>query len=95
MTWFPFHYRDIKAFKDDNLPLSSTSNEAAKLFDSAITQLAFHDVDPLYGNFEETLGKLLQTDPDFIMGRVMALSLQLFAESPRKKPKLLSKFTFF
>ena len=46
MSWFPFHYRDIKAFSDDNLPLSTTSNEAAKLFDSAITQLALHDNDP-------------------------------------------------
>ena len=46
MTWFPFQYRDIQAFHKDNLPLSTSSNEAAKLFDSAITQLAFHDVDP-------------------------------------------------
>ena len=46
MSWFPFHYRDIKAFSDDNLPLSTASNEAAKLFDSAITQLALHDNDP-------------------------------------------------
>ena len=46
MSWFPFHYRDIKAFSDDNLPLSTSSNEAAKLFDSAITQLALHDNDP-------------------------------------------------
>ena len=46
MSWFPFNYRDTKAFSDDNLPLSTTSNECAKLFDSAITQLALHDNDP-------------------------------------------------
>ena len=89
MSWFPFHYRDIKAFSDDNLPLSGSSNEAAKLFDSAITQLALHDSDPVFGNLEETLAKLMQADPNFVMGKVMALSLQLLGENARKKPKLL------
>ena len=89
MSWFPFHYRDIKAFSKDNLPLSTCSNEAAKLFDSAITQLALNDIDPVFGNLEETLTKLMQADPDFIMGKVMSLSLQLLGESARYKPKLL------
>ena len=89
MSWFPFHYRDIRAFSDDNLPLSTPSNEAAKYFDSAMTQLALHDFDPISGNLEETLVKLKHEDPDCVMGNVMALSMQLFAESPRKKPKLL------
>ena len=89
MTWFPFNYRDVKAFQNDNLYLSTTSNETAKLYDSAITQLAMHDNDPLYGTFEETLAKMMQSDPDFVMGKVMALSLQMFAESPRKNTKLV------
>ena len=57
MTWFPFQYRDIQAFHEDNLPLSTPSNEAAKLFDSTITQLAFRDVDPVDGNLEQTMSK--------------------------------------
>ena len=89
MSWFPFHYRDIKAFSDDNLPLSTTSNEAAKLFDSAITQLALHDNDPVFGNLEQTLAKLMHADPNFVMGKVMSLSLQLLGENARQKPKLL------
>ena len=89
MSWFPFHYRDVKAFSNDNLPLSTCSNEAAKLFDSAITQLALYDNDPVFGNLEETLGKLMQADPNFVMGKVMRLSIQLLHESPRHKPKLL------
>ena len=89
MSWFPFHYRDIKAFSDDNLPLSTASNEAAKLFDSAITQLALHDNDPVFGNLEQTLAKLMHADPNFVMGKVMNLSLQLLGENARQKPKLL------
>jgi hypothetical protein len=89
MSWFPFHYRDIKAFSDDNLPLSTASNEAAKLFDSAITQLALHDNDPVFGNLEQTLAKLMAADPNFVMGKVISLSLQLMGDNARKTPKLL------
>ena len=46
MTWFPFEYRDLKTFHQDNLPLSTPSNEAAKLYDSFITQMAMYDQDP-------------------------------------------------
>ena len=89
MSWFPFHYRDIKALNEDNLQLSTTSNEAAKLFDSLMTQFALHDNDPIYGNLEKTLEKLTQVDPDCVMGNVMKLSMQILGECPRKKPKLI------
>ena len=54
MSWFPFHYRDVKALAKDGLYLSTSSNEAAKLFDSAVTQVALHDQDPQDGNLMET-----------------------------------------
>ena len=89
MSWFPFNYRDIKAFSDDNLPLSTCSNAAAKLFDSAITQWTLSNHDPIFGNLDQTLTKLMQEDPNFVMGKVMSLSLQLLSNSARHKPKLL------
>jgi len=69
--------------------LSTSSNEAAKLFDSAITQLAFHDVDPVDGNLEQTMSKMLQADPKFVIGQTMKFAMQLLGDSPRMKPKLL------
>ena len=56
MSWFPFQYRDVQAFAQDNLPLTTASNEAAKLFDSAMAQINLHDSDPVYGNLEQTIG---------------------------------------
>ena len=89
MSWFPFHYRDVKALSNDNLALSTSSNEAARLFDSAMTQLALHDHDPVHGNLEETMAKMSEADPDMVMGQVMALSMQVMGESARKNTKLL------
>ena len=45
--------------------------------------------DIVFGNLEETLAKMMQADPNFVMGKVMSLSIQLLGESPRHKPKLL------
>ena len=90
MNWFPFQYRDVQAFAKDNLPLSTTSNEAAKLFDSAMTQISLHDFDPVHGNLEQTLTKMKQADPDFVMTQVIGFSMQLFGENARRKPKPVS-----
>ena len=43
----------------------------------------------VFGNMEETLAKMMQADPNFVMGKVMSLSLQLMGENARQKPKLL------
>lgn len=89
MSWFPFHYRDVKALAKDGLYLSTTSNEAAKLFDSAVTQVALHDQDPQDGNLMETLTKMNTADPDFVMGKTMSFAFQLMECSPRQNTKLL------
>ena len=59
MTWFPFNYRDIVAFADEGLTFSTASNEALKLYDSALTQMTFSNVDPMHGNLQETFAKML------------------------------------
>ena len=89
MVWFPFQYRDLQAFEKDNLPFSSASNEAAKLFDCAVTQVQMHDEDPVFGNLEQTMSKMLEADQDFVMGKTMNFAMQLLGVSPRIKPKLL------
>ena len=48
-----------------------------------------HDKDPVYGNLEQTKNKMLQADPDFVIGKTMNFALQLLGDSPRLKPKLL------
>ena len=89
MTWFPFNYRDIVAFADEGLTFSTASNEALKLYDSALTQMTFSNVDPLHGNLQETFAKMLHSDPDFVMGQTMIYVLQAFEKCPWKNPQLV------
>lgn len=88
-NWFPFNYRDTSAWHGDNLPLTTASNEAAKLLDCLIAQVNFHENDPVYGDVEATMAKMTQADPDFVMGQTVALTFQLLGSSGRKNPKMI------
>lgn len=57
--------------------MSTTSNEAAKLYDAAISQYVGYYDDDTFGGVTPTIEKLCQTDPDFVMGDVLANGLQL------------------
>ncbi|XP_033109119.1 tetratricopeptide repeat protein 38-like [Anneissia japonica] len=71
------HWRDSKAWLDTGLSLSSTSNEACKLYDAALTQyIGWYD-EPSVGGLEATLEALLKSDPSFVMGRVISNGLEL------------------
>ncbi|XP_071966189.1 tetratricopeptide repeat protein 38-like [Antedon mediterranea] len=70
-------WRDSKAWLDTGLPLSSTSNEACKLYDAALTQYVGWYDEPSVGGLEVTLGKLEKADESFIMGRVISNGLEL------------------
>ena len=71
--------RDCKAWKDENLSLSTTSNEAAKFFDSALTQYVTWLEDDCVGGIEGACEKMTEADPNFVMGNVIALGLELMA----------------
>ena len=88
-TWFPFHYRDLVAFADEGLTFSTPSNQAVKLYDSALTQMTFNNDDPEHGNLQETFAQMLKTDPDFVMGQTMIYALQAFDKCPRKNPQMV------
>ena len=67
---------DCQAWKDVQLPLTTTSNLAAKLFDSAVTQLITMQEDETMGGLEGTFHEMLKVDPSFIMGNALSLGLQ-------------------
>ena len=89
MTWFPFHYRDLQAFTNEGLDFSTPSNEAIKLYDSALTQMTFSNDDPISGNMSETLTKMFAADPNFIMGKIMTLTLKAFETCSRTNHQLI------
>ncbi|XP_033004143.1 tetratricopeptide repeat protein 38 isoform X1 [Lacerta agilis] len=82
--------RDCKAWQDAGLVLSTTSNEACKLYDAALTQYVTWKNDNSLGGLEGTFSKLQAADPNFLMGHVIANGLVLIGtgSSPRLDRKL-------
>lgn len=73
------NFRDCQAWADEDLPLSTTNNEASKLYDAALSQYVGWYNDAVFGGLEETLCQLKNVDPDFVMGKVLLHGLDLLA----------------
>ena len=74
MSWFPsFHYRDVAAWRSDGLPLTSTSDEAARFLDAAVAQMALMDSDESVGGLEGSLAKAQEADPEMVLPKCMML----------------------
>ncbi|XP_030070530.1 tetratricopeptide repeat protein 38 isoform X2 [Microcaecilia unicolor] len=69
--------RDCKAWEDAGLSLSTSSNEACKLFDATLSQYVTWTNDKTLGGIEGCLARLHEADPTFVMGHVMANGLEL------------------
>ncbi|NXY13922.1 TTC38 protein, partial [Atrichornis clamosus] len=67
----------VQAWQDAGLALSTTSNEACKLFDAVLMQYATWTNNESLGGIEGCLSKLKAADPNFTMGHVLANGLEL------------------
>uniref|UniRef100_T1IQF3 Innexin n=1 Tax=Strigamia maritima TaxID=126957 RepID=T1IQF3_STRMM len=59
------------------LPLTTSSDEACKLYDAAVSQYVGWFDDPAFGGIESTISKLVQADENFVMGKVVQCGLEL------------------
>ncbi|XP_053318757.1 tetratricopeptide repeat protein 38 [Spea bombifrons] len=73
----PVSLRDCKAWEDAGLSLSTTSNEACKLFDASLTQYTTWTNDPSLGGIDGCLSRIKAADPNFVMGHVLSTGLEL------------------
>ncbi|NXD16852.1 TTC38 protein, partial [Nothocercus nigrocapillus] len=64
-----------QAWQDAGLTLSTTSNEACKLFDAALTQYATWTNNETLGGIEGCLSKLKAADPSFKLSRLFCAGL--------------------
>ncbi|UJR16440.1 hypothetical protein I4U23_003342 [Adineta vaga] len=76
---FREHWRDVKCLHDDGIPIDTTSNETAKLFDATLTQYTGWYNDKQMGGVESTISRLLASDPTCIASRVLATGVDLLA----------------
>uniref|UniRef100_A0A665WAG5 Tetratricopeptide repeat protein 38 n=1 Tax=Echeneis naucrates TaxID=173247 RepID=A0A665WAG5_ECHNA len=71
--------RDCQAWRDEGLQLSTSSNEACKLYDALITQYVKWRNDETLGGFEGCISAMQAADPNFVMGHVISTGLELGA----------------
>ncbi|XP_051237099.1 tetratricopeptide repeat protein 38 [Dicentrarchus labrax] len=85
-------FRDCQAWRAEGLPLSTTSNEACKLYDAILTQYVKWRNDETLGGFEGCISAIKAADPDFVMGHVISTGLELAgtASSTRLNERLAS-----
>ncbi len=61
--------------------MSTSSNEACKLYDSALTQLLAWKDDGQSGGVAGTLNSMLEADPDFIIGQTLKTGVELLGSN--------------
>ncbi|CAF4646694.1 unnamed protein product [Rotaria sp. Silwood1] len=76
---FRDQWRDVKCLHDDGIPIDTTSNETAKLFDATLTQYTGWYNDKQLGGIESCISRLLSSDPTCITSRIFATGLELVA----------------
>lgn len=70
-------WRDCQAWCDENLSMNTCSNEASKYFDISLSQFVTSNEHPQYGGLIGCLDKMMQSDPDFVLGHCLRQGLHL------------------
>ncbi|XP_023271267.1 tetratricopeptide repeat protein 38 [Seriola lalandi dorsalis] len=85
-------FRDCEAWRAEGLKLSTSSNEACKLYDALLTQYVKWRNDETLGGFEGCISAIQAADPNFVMGHVISTGLELVAttSSTRLNERLAS-----
>ncbi|CAB1313574.1 unnamed protein product, partial [Coregonus sp. 'balchen'] len=65
------------AWRAEGLPLSTSSNEACKMYDAILTQYVTWRNDETLGGIEGCISAVKSADPDFVMGHVISTGLEL------------------
>lgn len=71
------NWRDCDAWRHQNLPMNTCSNEAAKLYDVCISQLAGWYENQQFGGLASSLNQMVNADPDFILGECLKSGVEL------------------
>lgn len=65
------NWRDCDAWRAENLGMNTSSNEACKYFDMALSQLLRYKDDTDEGGLVKTMEKMTAADPNFILGQCL------------------------
>ncbi|CAC5417417.1 Tetratricopeptide repeat protein 38 [Mytilus coruscus] len=71
------NWRGCKDWADFDIPLTTTSDEASKLFDAVLTQYVGWYEEDSVGGIDNSINKMIEADPEFVLGHVMKNGLEL------------------
>ena len=71
------NWRDCDAWRKENLPMSTTSNEACKLYDVSLSQLTGYYENSDFNGFAVSLQTMIDSDPSFILGHCLKIGAQV------------------
>ncbi len=75
------NWRDCDAWRKENLPMSSTSNEACKLFDVVLSQIVGLYENKQFNGLVESLNSLVNADSQFVLGNCLKLGIELLGSN--------------
>lgn len=76
------NWRDCDAWRKQNLPVNTVSNEAAKFYDASLTQfVSYCDSSLIPGGLMSSLQKAVAADPTFILGRCLKHGVNILGSS--------------
>lgn len=75
------NWRDCDAWRKQKLPMNTTSNEASKLYDVSLSQIAGWYENKQYGGLVSSLDQMVNSDPNFILGHCLKTGTELFGTS--------------
>ena len=75
------NYRDCDAWRKEGLAMSTTSNEACKLYDVVLSQHVGWYENEAYGGLEASIKSMINADEDFVLGHVLQSGIELIGSS--------------
>jgi hypothetical protein len=75
------NWRDCQEWKNESLPMNTTSNEAAKLFDISLSQIVGFYEEKQYGGIFQSMSKMVEADPTFVLGHCLKIGVESFGNS--------------
>ena len=71
------NWRDCQAWRCENLPMNTSSNEACKLFDICLSQVLSFRENIQIGGLYHSLAQMVNSDEDFIIGKCLKMGLEM------------------
>jgi len=81
---FPDKFRDLSEFSNDGLHFSTSSDIAVKMYDALVSMTIYHYNNDQLGGFSGIVKEMFTSDPDFVMGKIMTNTFQVFGVKPNK-----------